>query len=99
MGTNLAIFYVHITPMLPTEFQVNWTFVSGKEKKSRFSKWQPWWPSWISDWNNFSYFLIYKSYQVSSQLAFLSGAEDFQESSHGLHLGFPIGTILAIFDL
>ena len=24
---------------------------------------------------------------------------DFQDGSHGGHLGFPIGTILAIFDL
>ena len=34
---------------------------------------------------------------------FGSGAEkqniDFQDSCHGSHLGFPIGTILAIFDL
>ena len=25
--------------------------------------------------------------------------EDFQDGGHGGHLGFPIGTILAIFDL
>ena len=24
---------------------------------------------------------------------------DFQDGCHGVHLGFPIGTILAIFDL
>ena len=27
------------------------------------------------------------------------GKIDFQDGDHGGHLGFPIGTILAIFDL
>ena len=36
-------------------------------------------------------------YQVSSQFAFWFRSElDFQDSSHGGHLGFPIRTILAI---
>ena len=47
-----------------------------------------------------------------SHLCFLAGLEsiglsvqekkqkiDFQDGCHGSHLGFPIGTILAIFDL
>ena len=86
--------------MRPTKFQVNWPFISGEEEKIRFS-------SWISDRNNFSYFLPISypdsSYQVSSQLAFLfwrrSEKIDFQDGSHGGHLGFPIGKILAIFYL
>ena len=44
----------------------------------------------------------YTSYQVSSQLAFCLGEEVqivFQDGSHGGHLGFPIRTVLAIFDL
>ena len=44
--------------MLPTKFQVNGPFISGKEEKI-----------------------------------------DFQDGGHGGHLGFPILTILAIFDL
>ena len=37
------------------------------------------------------------SYQVSSQEK--RRKIDFQDSCHGGHLGYPIGTILAIFDL
>ena len=29
----------------------------------------------------------------------VEGKIDFQDGDHGSHLGFPIGTILAIFDL
>ena len=58
----------------------------------------------ISDQNDFSYFCSTShpdaSYQVSSQLAFRfrrrSEKIDFQDGHHGGHLGFPIGTILAI---
>ena len=50
-------FYLQVTPMLPTKFQVNWPFSSEEEGKNRFSRWPP---SWISDWNNFSYFNIFK---------------------------------------
>ena len=42
------------------------------------------------------------SYQVSSQMAFQfkrSEKIDFQGGRHGGHLGFPIGKILAIFNL
>ena len=46
IGTILAIFNLQVTPMLPTEFQVNWPFNSGEELKNKFSRWQP---SWISD--------------------------------------------------
>ena len=47
------------------------------------------------------------TYQVSSQLFFVvvffqfrrrSKKIDFQDGRQGSHLGFPIGTILAIFD-
>ena len=90
--------------MLPTKFQINWPFFSGEEEKNRFSIWRPWRPSWISYWNDFSYF-------CKSPRCFLPSLEsiglsvqkkrlkDFQNSHHGSHLGFPIGTILAIFDL
>ena len=90
--------------MLPTKYQINWPFVSGEEEKNRFSIWRPWWPSWISYWNDFSYF-------CKSPRCFLPSLEsiglsvqkkrlkDFQNGHHGSHLGFPIGTILAIFDL
>ena len=51
-------FYLQVTLMLPTKFRVNWPFSSEEEGKDRFSRWPP---SWISDWNDFSYFYIYKS--------------------------------------
>ena len=41
----LAIFYLQVTPMLPSKFGVNWPFGSGEEAKNRFSRWRPWWPS------------------------------------------------------
>ena len=78
-----------------------------KKKKKRFWRWRPWRPSWISDRNDFSYFR-----STMSPQCFLPSFEsiglyvqekkwktDFQASGHSGHLGFPIGTILAIFDL
>ena len=92
--------------MLPTKFRVNWPFGSGEEAKNRFTRWPPWWPSWIADRNNFSYFWSTShpdaNYQISSQLAFWfrrRSEKRFSRWSPCGHLGFPIGTILAIFDL
>ena len=51
-------FYLQVTPMLPTKLRVNMHFSSEEEGKNRFSRWPPY---WISDWNDFSYFDIYKS--------------------------------------
>ena len=86
---------------------VNWPFGSGEEAKDRFSRWPPWQLFWISHQKDFSSFLSTShpdaSYQVLSQLAFRfrsrSKKIDFQDGNHGGHLGFPILTILAIFDL
>ena len=107
IGTILAIFDLQVTRMLPTRFGVNWLLGSGEEAKNRFLRWLTWRPSWISDRHDFSYFFIYKSPQC-----FLPDLEsigcwvqektrkiDFQDGCHGGHLGFPIGMILAIFDL
>ena len=38
IGTTLASFYLQVTLMLPTEFQVNWPLSSGGEAKNRFSR-------------------------------------------------------------
>ena len=92
--------------MLPSKFGINWPYSSGEEAKNRFSRWPPWRPSWISD-RPFYLFLIYKSLQcflASLESTGFSVQEkkrkiDFQDGSHGGHLGFQIGTILAIFDL
>ena len=93
--------------MLPTKFGVNWLFGLGEEAKNRFSRRLPWRPSWISDRHDFSFFFIYKSprcFLPSLESIGLSVQEknriiDFQDGGHVGHLGFPIGTILAIFDL
>ena len=53
IGTILAIFDLHVNPMLLSKFGVNWPFGSGEEAKNRFSRWRP---SWISDRHDFSYF-------------------------------------------
>ena len=101
--------HVQVTLMLPTKFQVNWPFGSGEERKNTldFSRLPPCQPSWISDWNNCSFFLIYKSprcFLPSSNSTGLSVQEkkkkiDFQEGHHGSHLECPIGMILTVFDL
>ena len=53
----LATFDLQVTLMLPTKFQVDWTFGPGEEAKNRFSRW----PHGTSHPD--------ASYQVSSQLA------------------------------
>ena len=37
--TIITTFDLPVTPMLPTKFQVNWSFGSGEEAKNRISKW------------------------------------------------------------
>ena len=41
IGTILAIFYLQVTPMLPSKFGVKWPFGSGEEVKNRFSRCGP----------------------------------------------------------
>ena len=41
IGMILAFLDLQVTPMLPTKFQVNWTFDSEEERKNRFSRWRP----------------------------------------------------------
>ena len=93
--------------MLPTQVQVNRPFGSGEEVKNRFSRRPPWLPSWMSNRNDFTFFLIYKSpwcFLPSFKSTSLSVQEkkwkiDFQDGHHLGHLAFPVGIILAIFDL
>ena len=92
----LAIFDLQVTLILPTKFGVNWPFGAGNEVKNRFSRWRPWQPSWISDQNNFSYFWSTSHPNSSYQVLSFERKTDFQD---GCHLGLPIGTILASFDL
>ena len=95
------IFDLQVTLMLPSKFGVNWPFGSREEAKNRFSRWRP---SWISDRQDFSYFWSTSHPDASLESTGLSVQEkkrkiDFQDGGNGGHLGFPIGTILAIFDL
>ena len=92
--------------MLPSNFGVNWPFGSGEEAIKRFSRWRPWPPSWISDQHDFSYFglQVTRCFLATLESIGLLVQEkkrkiDFQDGGHRGHLGFPIGTILAIFDL
>ena len=85
--------------MLPTKFQVNRPFGSGEEyfQDGRY----------ISDRNDFCYFGSTShpdaSYQVFKSIGLLVQKKkrkiDFQDGSHGGHLGFSIRRILAISDL
>ena len=96
--TIWAIFHLQVTPMLLTKFRVNWPFSSEEEGKNRFSRWPP---SWISDWNNLSYFYIYKSSRCFLPIFKSTDPlvqenkwkKEFQDGRHGGHLGFPIQTI------
>ena len=108
IGIILAIFDLQFTLMFLTKFRVNWPFSSEEEAKNRCSRWLPCRrPPWISDWNDFNYFFIYKSPRCllpSFESIGLLVQEkkqkiNFEDGSHGGHLGFPIGMILAIFDL
>ena len=72
------------------------------------SRWWSWRPYWISNRNDFNHlFFINKSprYFIPNfeSVGFLVQEKkfkiDFQDGGHGDHLGFPIGTILAIFNL
>ena len=104
IGTILAICDLQVTPMLPIQFRINWHL--REEAINRLSRWPPWRPSWIYNRHDFSYFWSTSrpnaSFQVLSNWPFGAGEEakiDFQDGGHGVHLGFSIGSILAIFDL
>ena len=56
IGTIFGIFYLQVSPMLPSSFKGNKPFGSGEEAKNIFLRWLPWWPAWISDRNDFTYF-------------------------------------------
>ena len=103
---ELSYFYIQSTPMLPIKFQVSWPFESEEDTKNMFSRWPPQQTSWISDRKDFSYILFTNhldaSYKVSSQLdlRFRRRSEkNFRNRHYDGYIVFPIGTILAIFDL
>ena len=85
--------------MLPTKFGVNWLLGLGVEAKNRFSRWVPWRPSWISYRHDLTIFDLQVTLMLGLSVQEKKRKIDFQDGGHGRHLGFPIGTILAIFDL
>ena len=96
IGTILAIFYLQVTSMLPTKFQVNWPFKSEEEEaKNRFSKWRP---SGISIGTLLAIFDLQVTMMLpikfQSSWPFGKKKIEFQD---GGHLESPIGTILDIF--
>ena len=103
---RFSFFHLQVTPMLSTKFRVNWPFDSGEEAKNRFSRWPPWRPSWIFDRNDLAFF-IYKSPRCClpslESIGLLIQEKkrkiDFRGGRHGVHLGFSIETILAVFNL
>ena len=100
-----SYFFNCVTPMLPTKFRVNWPIGSEEKAKNRFSRWTPWQPSWTSNRNDFcSFFYLHVTPMppIKFRVIWNSVHEkkikiDFQDGHHGGQLGFPIGTILAIF--
>ena len=92
---ELFFIYKHYDAIYQVSSQLAFQF--RRRRENRFSRWPP---SWISDWNNFSYFYIYKSsrcYQFLNQLALLvqlnKRKKEFQDGRHGDHLGFRILTV------
>ena len=100
-GGPLDTFLValQVAPIL-SSFHVNWIYGSGKEGQCRFSRW---WASWISNWNDFSYYFIYKLPRYFPP-SFESIGLLVQEKKHkiafqdGGHRGYLIGMTLAVFD-
>ena len=89
---DFSYFWSTSHPNVSYKFGVNWPFGAGEEAKY-----------WSAD---FSYFWSTScpnaSYQVSSHGLSVQERKrkiDFQDGCQGAHPGFPIGTILAIFDL
>ena len=80
---DFSYFDLQVTPMLPTKFRVNWHLGLGEKAKNRFSR--------FNDLPSFDSTGL--SVQEKKQKI------DFQNGGIGCHLGFPIGIILAIFDL
>ena len=105
--TILPTFNLSVTPMLPAKFRVNLPFASGEEANNRFSRWSTWWPSWMSNRTILAIFdlqvtlMLPTKFIKSISLSIQEKKQKiaFQNGRHGGHLGFPIGKILAIFDL
>ena len=108
---DYSYFYLQVTPMLPSKFGVKWPFGSGEVVKIDFENGchggHLGFPIGTILAFFFFFFFIYKSPQC-----FLASLEsigfsvqekkrkiDFQDGGQSGHLGFPILTILAIFDL
>ena len=56
----LAISDLQAALILPTKFQVNWSFSSKEEAQNRFSRWQPWRAAWIFGSERLLLVFIYK---------------------------------------
>ena len=73
-------------------FRVNRHFGSREEVQNRFSRWRPWQASWISAFSHFNLqvtLILHIKFQVNWSFSSGEGSKYF----------FPIGTILAVFDL
>ena len=96
--------------MLPSKFGVNLPFRSGEEAKNRFSRWRHGGHLGFPIGTILAIFDLQDTPMLPSKSGvnwpFWSQSTrrrrekiDFQDGGHGGHPGFPIGTILAIFDL
>ena len=81
----LAIFDLQVTPMLPTKFRVNWLLGLEEEVKKDFQDGRR---CFLPSLESIGLLVEEKKRKI-----------DFQDGGYGGHLGFPIRTILAIFDL
>ena len=88
----LATVDLQVTSILPRNFESIALSVQEKKFKNRFSGWPPWPQFGISYRNDLSYLPSFESTGLLVQKK--KGKIDFQD---GPHLGFPTGTILAIF--
>ena len=94
---NFSYFGSTVTPILPSKFQVNWHFSSGK----KIFKMQLWWPSWISDLNDLAILICKSPWYFLPRFEWigLSVHEkfkiDFKDGHYCSYLGFPIKMFLA----
>ena len=103
IGTILACVGLQAVLIFPTRFRLIWPLSSGKEEQNRFSRWPPRRLSWISDRYDSIYIWsagcpenFLPCFEWTGLVLEKKPKEGFQD---GGHHGFPIGTILAIFDL
>ena len=99
-------FCLPINLLLHCKFQLKLPCGLLEDVQNRFSRWPRWQPSWISNRYDFSSFqpevilLLQSKFRLKSTKIWKEMSKsDFQDGGCGGHLGFLIGSVLAILCL